>query len=132
MTPTPTPSSACADEVFVTEHVLLEVWHGKRVSAATQFGVDWDGPTATVVHAAVFEPPNDLGCDGDVDARIAALEEEVAGRLEACARVCVASRVAGLSNRDRVAMALALSSLLRWYPLALVCVGVWACWWWRS
>ena len=127
MTPT---TSADAEEVFVTEHVLLEVRHGKRVSAATQFGVDWDGPTATVVHAAVFEPPNDPGCDGDVRARIFALEEEVAGRLAACGRVCVASRVAGLSNREREAMALALSSLLRWYTLALVCG--WACWWWRS
>jgi hypothetical protein len=116
-------------EVFVTEHVLLEVRHGERLSAVTQFGIDWDGPTATVLHPAVFQPLCDPRSDGDVRARMAALEEELA------------ARVAALSNRERVVMAVALWSrdawarvrgvpLLCWYSLALdVCVWVW--WWWR-
>lgn len=41
-------------DVFVNEGVLVEVWHGQRISAAQQFGVDWDGPTHSVMHAAVF------------------------------------------------------------------------------
>ncbi|MFZ1005268.1 MAG: hypothetical protein WAN65_00420 [Candidatus Sulfotelmatobacter sp.] len=41
-------------DVFVVEGVLVEVWHGERISAAQQFGVDWDGPVHSVMHAAVF------------------------------------------------------------------------------
>jgi hypothetical protein len=115
-------------EVFVTEHVLLEVRHGVRLSAVTQFGVDWDGPTATVLHAAVFQPLRDPRPDGDLRISMAEIEEDLA------------ARVAALSNRERVAMAVALwsrdawvqvrgVSVLCWYSLALVCVWVW--WWWR-
>ena len=45
-------------EVFVYDGVLVEVWHGKRLSAAQQFGEDWDGPKHSVMHGAVFIPTN--------------------------------------------------------------------------
>jgi len=44
-------------DVFVREGVLMEVWHGERMSAAQQFGTDWNGPIHAVVHAAAFAPP---------------------------------------------------------------------------
>lgn len=43
-------------DVFVTEGALVEVWRGAHVSVAQQFGVDWDGPTHSAMHAAVFCP----------------------------------------------------------------------------
>ncbi|MBZ5700272.1 MAG: hypothetical protein LAN84_00335 [Acidobacteriia bacterium] len=44
-------------DVYVLEGVFVEVWRGQRLSAAQQFGVDWDGPVHSIVHAAAFCPP---------------------------------------------------------------------------
>jgi hypothetical protein len=44
-------------DVFVSEGALVEVWRGDHISVAQQFGVDWDGPSHSVIHAAVFEAP---------------------------------------------------------------------------
>ena len=44
-------------DVFVSEGALVEVWRGKHVSVAQQFGVSWDGPTHSAIHEAVFCPP---------------------------------------------------------------------------
>jgi hypothetical protein len=41
-------------DVFVCDDVLVEVWHGKRISVAHQFGVDWNGPTHSALHESVF------------------------------------------------------------------------------
>jgi len=37
------------------------VWRGDHVSAAQQFGVDWEGPSHSVMHAATFEAPKPSG-----------------------------------------------------------------------
>lgn len=44
-------------DVFVSEGALVEVWRGEHVSVAQQFGVDWDGPSHSVMHSAVFTDP---------------------------------------------------------------------------
>lgn len=44
-------------EVYVCEGVMVEVWRGQHVSVAQQFGVEWDGPTHSVLHSNVFVPP---------------------------------------------------------------------------
>jgi hypothetical protein len=41
-------------DVYVSEGVLVEVWRGERISVAQQFGVEWDGPSHSVMHGAVF------------------------------------------------------------------------------
>jgi hypothetical protein len=48
-------------DAYVTEGVLVEVWRDDHVSAAQQFGVDWDGPSRSIMHAATFETPTPRG-----------------------------------------------------------------------
>jgi hypothetical protein len=44
-------------DVYVTEGALAIVHRGEHVSSAQMFGVDWDGPSHSVMHAAVFDGP---------------------------------------------------------------------------
>jgi hypothetical protein len=44
-------------DVYVTEGALAFVHRGKHISRAQMFGVDWDGPSHSVMHASVFEAP---------------------------------------------------------------------------
>jgi hypothetical protein len=44
-------------EVFVSEGVLVEVWHGQKVSTARDFAEDWDGPVRSMIHLNAFTPP---------------------------------------------------------------------------
>lgn len=40
-----------AFDVIVSEGVIVEVWRGEVVSLAQQFGVNWDGPPHSMLHA---------------------------------------------------------------------------------
>ena len=44
-------------DVFISEGALVAVWRREHVSVAQQFGVGWDGPSHSVMHAAVFTDP---------------------------------------------------------------------------
>lgn len=44
-------------DVWVGEDALAIVHRGEHISRAQMFGVEWDGPSHSAMHAAVFDAP---------------------------------------------------------------------------
>lgn len=102
-------------DVFVARDVMVFVERGARLSIARQFGVEWDGPTHSALHQAVFDPlPAPI--------RVAQLQGGVAGS------------VAALSVRERASLAIALATrgevCIRFW--LVVCGACAALWWWKG
>ncbi len=48
-------------DVYVGEEALASVHRGEHVSTAQMFGVEWDGPSHSVMYATVFDAPKSRG-----------------------------------------------------------------------
>lgn len=55
-------------DVIVSEGVLVEVWRGEIVSVAQEFGVDWDGPAHSMLHAEALRAADPAAKDGAANA----------------------------------------------------------------